>query len=97
MTLEVSQLKLENGVALGMRIKIPGNYLLIINANKGFMMCGIMDIKVAQKGNLPAVRITNVKNFTDMLNQKIESFTNAAKKLGVIAGMTGKEALQMMM
>jgi uncharacterized protein YunC (DUF1805 family) len=43
-----------------------------------------------------AVRVTGVKSFEDVLNAKAVDVSEAAKKLGITAGMTAKDALNKM-
>ncbi|MCX9073563.1 MAG: DUF1805 domain-containing protein [Candidatus Methanoperedens sp.] len=92
----VEQINLENGSAIGLKMDMEHAPLLVIRAKKGFVMCGYLNIEVANKLGDAAVRVTGVRTFEDVLNAKAVDVSEAAEKLGITAGMNAKEALQMM-
>ena len=70
--------------------------VLIICAENGFLVCGYLNVEVANKvGDICAI-VTGVKTPDDMLGAKVVAVSNAAEKRGVKEGMTGKEALVLM-
>jgi len=70
--------------------------VLIIGAENGFLGCGYLNIEVANKvGDICAI-VTGVKTPDDMLEAKVVAVSEAAEKLGIKEGMTGKEALVLM-
>ncbi|MFZ2410134.1 MAG: DUF1805 domain-containing protein [Candidatus Methanoperedens sp.] len=93
----VEQIKLENGSALGLKMDMEHAPLLVIRAAKGFVMCGYLNMDVANKLGDVAVRVTGVRSFEDVLNAKAVDVSEAAKKLGIIIGMPAKEALAKML
>ncbi len=93
----VEQVNLKNGCALGLKLDMEWAPLLVIRAKKGFIMCGYLNMDMANKLGDVAVRVTGVKSFEDILNAKAVDVSEAAKKLGITAGMTGKEALEIML
>lgn len=70
--------------------------VLIIGAEKGFIGCGYINIEVANKVNDICAIVNGVKTPDDMLGAKVVAVSNAAQKLGIKVGMTGKEALVLM-
>ncbi len=92
----IEQVNLENGCALGLKFDMEHAPLLVIRAKKGFVMCGYLNMDVANKLGDVAVRVTGVKSFEDVLNAKAVDVSEAAKKVGITVGMTGKEALNKM-
>ncbi|MCE8422583.1 MAG: DUF1805 domain-containing protein [Candidatus Methanoperedens sp.] len=92
----VEQIYLENGSALGLKFDMEHAPLLVIRARKGFVMCGYLNMDVANKLGDAAVRVTGVTSFEDVLNARIVDVSEAAKKLGITAGMQAKEALMKM-
>ncbi len=93
----IEHIKLEKGFALGLKMDMEHAPLLVIRAGKGFVMCGYLNIDVANKLGDVAVRVTGVKSFEDVLNAKAVDVTEAAKKLGIAIGMSAKEALMKML
>jgi len=93
----VEQIELENGSTLGIKVDMEHAPLLVIRAAKGFVMCGYLNIEVANKLGDVAVRVTGVRTFEDVLNAKAVEVSEAAKKLGITIGMPAREALMKML
>jgi uncharacterized protein YunC (DUF1805 family) len=70
--------------------------VLIITSEKGFLSCGYIKIEVADKvGDVCAI-VTGIKTIDEMLVANVIAVSDAAAKLGVKVGKTGKEALLLM-
>ncbi len=93
----VEQIKLENGSALGLKMDMENAPLLVIRAGCGFVMCGYLNMDVANKLGDVAVRVTGVRSFEDVLNAKAVDVSEAARKLGITVGMPAREALNRML
>ncbi len=93
---ETDIIEVKNGAALGIKVKLPKADLLMIRAEKGFLCCGYFDRKTLDKLETPAVIIKGVKSFRDMLRKKVSFVSKQAKKLGINANMTGRQALEKM-
>lgn len=93
----VEQIKLENGSALGLKMDMENAPLLVIRAGCGFVMCGYLNMDIANKLGDVAVRVTGVRTFEDVLNAKAVDVSDAARKLGIVVGMPAKEALNKML
>jgi len=86
---------LENGL-VGIEIILPNSPpLVIIRGRKGFVMCGYLDINVANKLGLIAARVVGVKNVEEILEKEIVNVTSKAKELGIKEGMKVKEILEL--
>ena len=93
----VEQIELGKGSALGLKLDMEHAPLLVIRAKKGFVMCGYLNMDVANKLGDAAVRVTGVKSFEDVLNAKAVDVSETAKQLGISVGMPAKEALMRML
>lgn len=91
--MQIESINLGNSSAIGLKMDMEHAPLLVIKAKKGFVMCGYLNMEVANKLGDAAVRVTGVKSFDDVLNAKAVDVSEAAKKLGIIIGMPAKEAL----
>ena len=91
----VEQIELGNGSALGLKFDMEHAPLLVIKASKGFVMCGYLNMDVANKLGDVAVRVSGVNSFEDVLNAKAVDVSEAAKDIGITVGMQAKEALKM--
>ncbi|MCZ7383146.1 MAG: DUF1805 domain-containing protein [Candidatus Methanoperedens sp.] len=92
----VEQIKLDKGSALGLKMDMENAPLLVIRAGCGFVMCGYLNMDIANKLGDVAVRVTGVRSFEEVLNAKAQDVSLAAKSLGIIVGMTAKDALNKM-
>lgn len=92
----IEQIKLENGCALGLNFKMQKYPLLVISAEKGFLMCGYLDVSAAETLGDVAAKVKGVQSFEDMLKAPVVEVTQQAKELGIKPGITGREALERM-
>ena len=96
--IDVAELKVDGKNCLGLKVDLPSSPapLVLITAEKGFVMCGFLDMQAAEKLNVAAALVSGVKSFDDVLNAQVKSVTFKAKGLGVETGMKGSEALKHM-
>ncbi|WP_292470166.1 DUF1805 domain-containing protein [Methanolobus sp.] len=92
----VEKIKLEKGSAMGMSFHMQKAPLLVIRADRGFVMCGYLDMDMAGVLGDVAVKVKGVSTFDDVLNALVVGATQEATNLGIKVGMTGKEALELM-
>ena len=99
MMINVTSLRVNGRDCVGLLVDLPGcpAPLLLIIAEKGFVMCGFLNVDVAERVGLAAAMVSGVKNFEDVLNAEVKAVTSKAKSLGVEAGMKGEEALKRML
>ena len=96
MNMIIEQIALENGVALGLKFEMQYAPLLVIKADKGFVMCGYLDIDMADTLGDVAVRVRGVNTFEDVLDAQIVGATQAAIDIGIDIKMNAREALELM-
>ena len=98
MSVLIEQVDVAGRKALGIRVGLPGSPpLLIIVAEKGFVMCGFLNVDAAERLGVAAVMVSGVRTFEDVLEAEVRAATSKAKALGVREGMRGREALALMM
>ncbi len=78
-------------------VYLPNTTLLTVSNDLGYIMCGALDIallneRLAER-KIIAGRAVGVKTIDQLLKAPLESVTNEAEKQGIVAGMTGEEAL----
>jgi uncharacterized protein YunC (DUF1805 family) len=87
--------KVDGKSCLGLRTDLPDSPpLLLITAEKGFVMCGFLNVESAEKLGVAAAVVSGVKTFDDVLNGQVKAVTSKAKSLGVEVGMKGADALK---
>jgi uncharacterized protein YunC (DUF1805 family) len=95
--ISVTSLKVDGENFTGLRAELPESPpLLIVIAEKGFVMCGFLNVEAAEKFNVTAAVVSGVKTFDDVLNGQVKAVTSKAKSLGVQTGMKGADALKLM-
>ena len=94
--MQVESIELENGTALGLKMDMEHAPLLVIRAPRGFVMCGYLDISMAERLDDVAVKVTSVSNFEDVLAASVVEATPAAIDLGIEVGMPARQALERM-
>lgn len=93
--ISVSSVKVGDKTFSGVKVDLPESPpLLLIVAEKGFVMCGFLNIDAAERLNVAAAVVSGVKSFKDVLNAQVKSVTSKAKNLGAEVGMKGSEALK---
>lgn len=78
------------------KIELAGVNILLINAEKGSLGCAYLNLAAAEKFGHALATVSGVSSYDDMFNAEVKSVSTAAAALGVRAGMTGFEALQLM-
>ncbi len=95
--ISIRSVKVHDKTCLGVRVELPSSPpLLLMIAEKGFIMCGFLNIAVAEKLDVAAAVVSGVKNFEDVLNGEVKAATSKAKALGVDVGMKGIDVLKKM-
>ena len=91
--MKTQMIVLEKGEATGHCIYLGKAPLLIIQVQKGFVMCGYLNMNAANKIGDIAGRVTGVKTFDDMLNADVVEVSENAKLAGLKQGMNVKDFL----
>jgi uncharacterized protein YunC (DUF1805 family) len=96
--ISIKSLKVDGENCMGLHVDLPEcpAPLLLITAEKGFIMCGFLNIEAAERIGAAAAVVSGVKTFEDMMNVPVRTVTSKARILGVQAGMKGEDALKHM-
>lgn len=95
--IEVGSLKVNGGVALSFKVNLPDSPpLLALIGDKGFVMCGFLNIDAAEKLGVVAATVSGVKTIDDVLNADVKAVTTKAEKMGIRPGLKGLEAIKLL-
>jgi len=95
--ISVTTLRVDGKSFMGLRTDLPDSPpLLLIMGEKGFVMCGFLNVESAEKLGVTAAVVSGVKTFDDVLNGQVKAVTSEAKNLGIEVGMKGADALKLM-
>jgi len=95
--IEVGRVRVDGYTASGLKVDLPESPPLVtIIGDKGFVMCGFLNVDAAEKLGVTAVMVSGVKNFEDILEAEVKAVTSQAALRGIKPGMTGLEALKLL-
>jgi len=94
--IETQEVAIDGKKTIGLKVDLQGAPLFLLVAQKGYVMCGYLNIDTAERLGQAAAVVTGVKSFEDVLNAKVVRLTTRAKQLGVREGMLGRDALRRM-
>ncbi len=95
------KITLKNPDATGYVIPAGPVHLVMVIAEHGMVGCGAFDVAALNNFGYPAARVkpsrgTSIASLDDLLAGEIKESNQAAMKLGVKEGMSGKEALDLL-
>ena len=91
---EIDKFVIDGKTFQGMKSTVPElPPLLLIKGEKGFVMCGYLNLEVAERLGAAAAIVSGVNSFTDVLNAEVKAATSKAKKLGVEPGIVVKKVI----
>lgn len=97
---KIEPVQFEDWTAIGVEVRLPGTTLLAVTAGNGYIMCGALDVQLLNEKlrdrHIIAGRAVGVRTLDQLLEAPLESVTESAERLGIYAGMQGKEAVRRM-
>ncbi|WP_128894638.1 YunC family protein [Longirhabdus pacifica] len=99
--IRLEPIEIDGKTVLGVEVLLPKTTLLSISTDKGYIMCGALDVgllndKLADRGII-AGRAVGVRTLEQLLEAPLESVTLEAEKHGITSNMKGRDALLKMM
>jgi len=96
-SVRVKLLDVEGKKLLGVEIELPNAPpLVLIRGDEGFVMCGYLNINVAESLGLIAARVTGVRSVEEMLEKDIGEVTSKAESRGIHRGLKVREVLKLL-
>ncbi|WP_340676668.1 YunC family protein [Paraglaciecola sp.] len=74
-------------------LKLP---LLTVQGEKGLLACAYLSVATCDKTGEACAIVSGVNNHDEMLAKPIVAVSQAASKLGIVLGMSGEQALQLL-
>lgn len=86
--------------ATAVTVQLPKTSLIAVTTGKGYIMCGALDVaslnsRLAER-RIIAGRAFGVRSVDDLLEAPLVDVTDAARELGILPGMKGRDALKLM-
>ncbi|OYT40704.1 MAG: hypothetical protein B6U89_01305 [Desulfurococcales archaeon ex4484_58] len=96
-SVHVKLVEVNGSKLLGVEIELPNAPpLIVLRGNRGFIMCGYLDIKVADKLGLVAGRVVGVSSVDELLDKEIVEASSKAIELGIKPGVKVKEVINVL-
>jgi uncharacterized protein YunC (DUF1805 family) len=80
----------------GYEIELKNAMLVVLTAPKGFIMCGYLNVEAADKFKDIAAIVRGIRSIDELLAAEISTVSIEAAKVGIKVGMTGKQAISLM-
>lgn len=98
--MRMEPIDLAGGTALAIEVKLPKTTLLAVTTDKGYIMCGALDVgllndRLKDRGII-AARAVGVRTIEELLDAPMESVTYGAEALGITPGIKGRDAVSLM-
>jgi uncharacterized protein YunC (DUF1805 family) len=92
--LKQKNIKIGKGRVEAILFGLVGKNLIVLRGSAGYVMCGYLNLRAAEKFRDVAVKITGVSTIDEALKTTVASCTRAAKKLGIRKGQKIREVLK---
>ncbi|GHH97637.1 YunC family protein [Neobacillus kokaensis] len=95
--IDLSPIEINGHTFLAVSVLLPKTTLLAITSDKGYIMCGALDVGLLndklKDRKIIAGRAVGVRTIEQLLDAPLESVTMEAEELGIHRGMIGRDAL----
>lgn len=75
-------------------IKLLSKNFVLLRGRQGYIMCGYLNMKAAEKFKDVAIKITGVSTIEEALKASVRSCTSSARRLGIYKGQPVREVLK---
>ncbi len=90
----VENLDIDGEAFQGLKVELKGlPPLVLIEGDKGFVMCGYLNIDAAESLGATAAVVSGVNSWEDVLNAQIKTATTKAKALGLEPGRVVRDVI----
>ena len=75
------------------QMNLSAKNLIVLRGRKGYIMCGYLNVRTAEKLNDAAVMITGISTIREALRASVFSCTSKARGMGIYKGQPVKDCL----
>lgn len=96
-TIEIEEINVDGKTAIGIRVEMPdAPPLIMAKGGRGVVFCGYLNAEAAEKLSLAAAIVRGVSTVNELLSGQASYCTKKAESLGIKVGMSGLEALRLL-
>jgi uncharacterized protein YunC (DUF1805 family) len=93
--IKIDKISAGGGTFQGLKVELKNlPPLLLIEGEKGFVMCGYLNIDAAESLGATAAVVAGVNSFEDVLDAEIKTSTTKAKALGLEPGKIVRDVIE---
>lgn len=92
--LQHTKIKAGKKTAEAILFSLTGKNLIVLKGSRGYIMCGYLNMKAAERFKDVAIKITGVSTIGGALKSTVTSCTSHARKLGIHKGQGIKDVLK---
>ena len=92
--LKYKKIKVRSRIVEMLLLKLADKNLIVLRGSRGYIMCGYLNLRVAEKSRDVAVKITGVSTIEDALGAAVHSCTRRARSLGIHKGQKIRDVLR---
>jgi len=90
----VENLDVDGKIFQGLKVELKGlPPLVLIEGDKGFVMCGYLNVDAAESLGATAAVVSGVNSWEDVLNAQIKTATTKAKVMGLEPGKVVRDVI----
>ncbi|MCM8826836.1 MAG: DUF1805 domain-containing protein [Candidatus Omnitrophica bacterium] len=92
--MRIEKIKLKDKELEALEFSLGKKNLIVIKGSKGYIMCGYLNLNIANKFKDVAIKVVGVTRIEDVLNTKVYAISREAKKLGINKGESISDVLK---
>lgn len=93
---EVKEVELSGKLYKYVRVEMGKAPLVLLKGDRGYVMCGYLNLEAAGKLGDAAVRVTGVNDLASILESNAVGATDQAKNLGISEGQKVKDFIHLL-
>lgn len=92
--IKLKKIKIGNNSLIAFSLQLQKKSFVLIRGTKGYIMCGYLDLRIADKFGDTAIKVVGVKSITEALRARAYSLSKKAKSMGLRRNQPIKEILK---
>jgi len=93
--LRYQKIKVGKSYIEGLCIRLQSKNFILLRGKRGYVMCGYLDLKAAEKFGDVAVKIRGISTIEQAIESAVHSCTSQALKLGISEGQPVAKVLKL--
>jgi len=93
---EHKKIKIGEASVEALKMTLSSKSLILLRAKNGYVMCGYLNLRTAERFRDAAVKVTGVSTIAEAVNSAVACCTSRARQLGIRNGQPVKEALKIL-